>query len=442
MSKIIFNEFQRQQLENNPNVNHVSDRSISYKPEFKIAAIKEYKNGKGPTDIFIEYGFDLDIIGSKKPQQCLKRWRKTYEKYGEEGFKNELRGKGSTGRPSSKDLTVEDKLKKAEARIAFLEMEKRLLKKVRRTREEGEETKLTLSEKFQLIEATIRRYGLVRMVSYLCELATVKRKSYYAWLKAEPKRIDRERKDVQDYKLIKQVFDEKNGKSGGRDIRMVLENDYFTVMNLKKIYRIMNKFNLESKIRRSNPYKRMAQATQEHRTRPNILNRNFVHSEPGKVLLTDITYLYLENGIPVYLSCVKDGSTREILAYYLSTTLEMRLVYRTLDNLINALDGNVHPEAILHSDQGFHYTNPEYRKKVKKLGFIQSMSRKGNCWDNAPIESFFGHLKDEIDASSCQTLTELKGVIEDYMVYYNTYRYQWGLKKMAPEQYRSHLLSA
>ncbi|QNF29909.1 IS3 family transposase [Metabacillus elymi] len=442
MSKIIFNEFQRQQLENNPNVNHVSDRSISYKPEFKIAAIKEYKNGKGPTDIFIEYGFDLDIIGSKKPQQCLKRWRKTYEMYGEEGFKNELRGKGSTGRPSSKDLTVEDKLKKAEARIAFLEMEKRLLKKVRRTREEGEETKLTLSEKFQLIEATIRRYGLVRMVSYLCELATVKRKSYYAWLKAEPKRIDRERKDVQDYKLIKQVFDEKNGKSGGRDIRMVLENDYFTVMNLKKIYRIMNKFNLKSKIRRSNPYKRMAQATQEHRTCPNILNRNFVHSEPGKVLLTDITYLYLENGTPVYLSCVKDGSTREILAYYLSTTLEMRLVYRTLDNLINALDGNVHPEAILHSDQGFHYTNPEYRKKVKKLGFIQSMSRKGNCWDNAPIESFFGHLKDEIDASSCQTLTELEGVIEDYMVYYNTYRYQWGLKKMAPEQYRSHLLSA
>ena len=130
MSKIIFNEFQRQQLENNPNVNHVSDRSISYKPEFKIAAIKEYKNGKGPTDIFIEYGFDLDIIGSNKPQQCLKRWRKTYEKYGEEGFKNELRGKGSTGRPSSKDLTVEEKLKKAEARIAYLEMENDFLKKL------------------------------------------------------------------------------------------------------------------------------------------------------------------------------------------------------------------------------------------------------------------------------------------------------------------------
>jgi len=130
MSKIIFNEFQRKQLENNPNVNHVSDRSITYKPEFKIAAIKENQNGKGPKDIFIEYGFDLDIIGPEKPQQCLKRWRKTYEKYGEEGFKNERRGKGSTGRPSSKDLTLEDKLKKAEARIAFLEMENDFLKKL------------------------------------------------------------------------------------------------------------------------------------------------------------------------------------------------------------------------------------------------------------------------------------------------------------------------
>ncbi|MGN7938748.1 IS3 family transposase [Metabacillus sp. 22489] len=429
-------------LQYTPNVNHVSDRSISYKPEFKIAAIKENQNGKGPMDIFIEHGFDLDIIGSEKPQQCLKRWRKTYEMYGEEGFRNERRGKGSTGRPSSKDLTLEDKLKKAEARIAFLEMEKRLLKKVRRTREEGEETRLTLSEKFQLIEETIRKHGLIRMVSYLCELAAVKRKSYYAWLKAEPKRINRERKDEQDFILIKQVYDEKNGKSGGRDIRMVLENDYFTVMNLKKIYRIMKKFNLKSKIRRSNPYKRMAQATQEHRTCSNILNRNFAQNEPGKVLLTDITYLYLENGTPVYLSCVKDGSTREILAYYLSTTLEMRLVYRTLDNLIDALDGNIHPEAILHSDQGFHYTNPEYRRRIKKLGFIQSMSRKGNCWDNAPMESFFGHLKDEIDTSSCQSLTQIREVIEDYIVYYNSYRYQWGLKKMAPEQYRGHLLSA
>jgi transposase-like protein len=130
MSKIIFNEFQRKQLESNPNIEHVSDRSISYKAEFKIKAVKENLKGKGPLDIFIDHGFDVNIIGSEKPGQCLKRWRKSYQEFGEEGFFMERRGKGSTGRPSSKEMTVEEKLKKAEARIAFLEMENDLLKKL------------------------------------------------------------------------------------------------------------------------------------------------------------------------------------------------------------------------------------------------------------------------------------------------------------------------
>ncbi|WP_369696043.1 DDE-type integrase/transposase/recombinase [Shouchella clausii] len=85
------------------------------------------------------------------------------------------------------------------------------------------------------------------------------------------------------------------------------------------------------------------------------------------------------------ISCVKDGTTREIVAHYLTTSLEMSIVYKTLQRLNVALEGNVHPGAILHSDQGFHYTHPNYQKKVKALGFTQSMSRRGNCLDNAPM---------------------------------------------------------
>ncbi|MCM3774752.1 IS3 family transposase [Fictibacillus phosphorivorans] len=442
MSKIKFDEFQRKQLENNPNVSHVSEQNISYKPEFKEKAVQENLAGKGPMDIFLEHGFDLKMIGPEKPKQCLKRWRRSYEKFGNEVFYTERRGKGSTGRPSSKELTAEEKLKKAEARIAFLEMENGLLKKARRTREAGEEEQaLTLSEKFQLIEETIRRFQLKRMVSYLCGIAGVKRKSYYAWLKAEDKRSKREQRDEEDYKLIKQIYDKRNKRDGGREIKMKLENDYGVIMNLKKIFRLTRKFNIQSIIRRKNPYRRLAKATQKHKNCPNVLNRKFVQ-EPGVVLLTDITYLYLENRTKVYLSCVKDGTTREILAYHLSTSLEMGIVYKTLDNLIMSLDGNVHPEALLHSDQGVHYTHPEYRKRVKELGFTQSMSRKGNCLDNAPIESFFGHFKDEVDATTCKTVAELRGKIEDYMEYYNSARYQWGLKKMTPEQFRGYLLAA
>lgn len=130
MSKIIFNEIQIKLLESIPNVDHVSERSISYTPDFKIRAVKENFNGKGPVQIFIEHGFDLQMIGSEKPKQCLKRWRKSFKQFGEDGFLTERRGKGTTGRPSSKQLTVEENLRKAEARIKYLEAELEFLKKL------------------------------------------------------------------------------------------------------------------------------------------------------------------------------------------------------------------------------------------------------------------------------------------------------------------------
>ncbi|KUP05723.1 transposase [Bacillus coahuilensis m2-6] len=130
MSKIIFNEHQRRILDSNPNVASVSDRAIQYTPEFKIRAVKENMDGKGPCKIFIEAGFDLQVISTKKAQSSLARWRTTYKTYGEDGFLEERRGKGSTGRPTSKNLSPDKKLEKAEARIKYLEAELELLKKL------------------------------------------------------------------------------------------------------------------------------------------------------------------------------------------------------------------------------------------------------------------------------------------------------------------------
>ncbi|GEN36889.1 HTH domain-containing protein [Aneurinibacillus danicus] len=128
MSKIIFNAFQIKQLEANPNVSKVSERSIAYHPDFKLKAVKENLKNKEPMQIFLENGFDLSIIGKEKPNQCLKRWRKLYKEVGEGAFHTERRG--STGRPSSKRSTPEVELKKAQARIAFLEAELDFLKKL------------------------------------------------------------------------------------------------------------------------------------------------------------------------------------------------------------------------------------------------------------------------------------------------------------------------
>lgn len=130
MSNIFFNEHQRQLLDVNPNVASVSDRAIQYTSGFKIRAVKENLAGKGPTQIFIENGFDLEMIGSSKAKSALKRWRRTFNQFGEDGFLEERRGKGSTGRPSTKTLSAENKLEKAELRIRYLEAEIELLKKL------------------------------------------------------------------------------------------------------------------------------------------------------------------------------------------------------------------------------------------------------------------------------------------------------------------------
>ena len=94
----------------------------------------------------------------------------------------------------------------------------------------------------------------------------------------------------------------------------------------------------------------------------------------------------------------------------------------------------------IYSDQGFHYTNPQYADRVKGMGMVQSMSRKGNCIDNAPIESFFGHFKDDVEYKDCKTFEELKIKVDEYMNEYNNERHQWGIQKMTPVEYRNHLL--
>ncbi|MBB6455439.1 transposase InsO family protein [Salirhabdus euzebyi] len=275
----------------------------------------------------------------------------------------------------------------------------------------------------------------------MCELAGVSRSGYYDWLKAAPLRVKRDEQDELDIVLIKEIFNNNRGKVGALQIKLFMENDYSSVMNHKKIRRLMVKYNLVTKIRRANPYRKMAKATKEHRTCPNLLNREFNQREPGKVLLTDITYLYYGKGQKAYLSCIKDGATKEIVAYHLSTSLEMDIVYKTLKKLKLAVGNQFHPEAILHSDQGFHYTYPLFQSKVKKLGLRQSMSRKGNCWDNAPMESFFGTFKDLAEYKSFDNLRDVTKEVDRVIYEYNHNRYQWGLNKMTPEEFRGHLIA-
>ncbi|WP_396265793.1 IS3 family transposase [Halobacillus shinanisalinarum] len=223
-----------------------------------------------------------------------------------------------------------------------------------------------------MIEQTLREKGLKHLIQYFCKIAGVSRSGYYNWLKAEDTRQRKEQKDEADYKVIKKVYDNHQGKVGALQIKMFLEHDESITMNHKRIRRLMKKYNLKCKIRVANPYKQIAKATQEHKTCENKLERHFNQGEPHKVLLTDITYVYYAEGRKAYLSVIKDGATREALAYHLSTSLKMDLVYQTIDKLMEREDFIPHPECLIHSDQGVHYTHPDFQKKIKALGMNQS----------------------------------------------------------------------
>jgi len=268
----------------------------------------------------------------------------------------------------------------------------------------------------------------------LCDIAQISRSGYYKWLSNSG--VNR---DYDDYRLIKEIFDKGKKKLGWRPIQMRLKEDCGVIMNHKKIKRIMRENDLVVKIRRKNPYKMIMKKTQEHRIFDNILNREFKQDYPRKVLCTDITYLYYGLGRKAYLSVIKDIATKEVVSWELSNNLTMKFV---LDSINNLKDNDIlNNKTLIHSDQGFQYTNPEYILKVKSLNLIQSMSRKGNCIDNAPIESFFGHLKDDINYKEAKTFYQLHDMLNTYMNYYNNNRYQWDLKKMTPVQYRDHLLN-
>lgn len=275
-------------------------------------------------------------------------------------------------------------------------------------------------------------------IKVLCKIGNVSRSGYYRWRKYS----DQPDKDIRDYEMILDVFKQGRKKLGWRCVKMGLAKNKGIVMNHKKIQRIMKKYLLFAKIRRRNPYKDMAKKTQEHRTCDNILNREFKQTQPLKVFCTDITYLFFNHHL-AYLSVIKDICSGEIVGWKVATHITMTLVMETIEKMKN--NDNLPIESfrniMIHSDQGFHYTNPQYIREIKSLNMIQSMSRKGNCIDNAPMESFFGHFKDEVDYKDCRTYEELELLVEEYIEYYNNKRYQWDLKKMTPVEYRNHLLS-
>ena len=296
--------------------------------------------------------------------------------------------------------------------------------------------------KYQIIQETVRQNGNLLNIKWLCSVAGVSRSGYYHYLAAEDVRQQCEEQDRRDFHLIVNAYSFRGCDKGARGIYMrLLHMEPMVHMNLKKIRRLMKKYGLKCPIRKTNPYRRMAKAMKTAQVAPNLLNREFESRGPRAVLLTDITYITGDKAPRCYLSTIIDACTKELLAWKLSDSLEIDFVLDTVNDLIAKHGVSLNAETLIHSDQGAHYTSVRFVQLVKDSSLRHSMSRRANCWDNAPQESFFGHMKDEIDISSCETVHEVYEVLLAWTEYYNTERYQWDLARLSPREYYDYLMT-
>ena len=295
------------------------------------------------------------------------------------------------------------------------------------------------SFKFSVIRDTLSEDRNVLTVTELCDIAGVSRSGYYGWLRAEETRRKREERDRSDFRLILEAYRFRGYDKGVRGIHMRLLHMGIR-MNTKKIRRLMRKYRLSCPVRKANPYRRLQKAIRSNNTAENLVHREFEAHGPRSILLTDITYIPL-NGSYCYLSTILDACTKQVLSYVLSESLEVDFVLETVKQLIEKHGLSLSKETILHSDQGCHYTCVKFIQLVKSSALRQSMSRKGNCWDNAPQESFFGHMKDELAAQipTWTSISDVRQSIDDWMDYYNNDRYQWDLAKLSPNEYYDYL---
>lgn len=298
--------------------------------------------------------------------------------------------------------------------------------------------KVKPQEKYEIIKKIIAQKKNKLSLTYMFKIANVSKSGYYQHFKQTNAKLIKMMNDEEDFEKVMMAYQFKGYNKGARGIKMTLEIQWQITMNLKKIRRLMKKFGLYCPIRKANPYRRMAKALKTSHVAPNRLERKFKDGKPNQILLTDITYLTYDFNKRAYLSGIKDGVSNEIHAYKVSQSLDISFVEETMDQLYNI---TLSPSALINSDQGSHYTSHTFQRCVKELNIAQSMSRRGNCWDNAPIESFFGHMKDDINLTNCKSFEDVVIVIDDYMNYYNHYRYQWNLKRMSPKAYGDMLRS-
>lgn len=277
--------------------------------------------------------------------------------------------------------------------------------------------------------AAIYKHRNQYTISKMCQFFEVSRSGYYDYAK----RIENPDRDETLAQLIRRCQMRTNSTYGYRRVKLWILRETGQNINHKAVLRVMHKYGLLSQVRRRRKYTQYKQYLHRYN---NVLDRDFRTDYPNQKWVTDISYIHTKQGV-LYLSMIKDLFDNSIVAYRTGTEQSVDLV---LDTIRKAKQNEaVTAELHLHSDQGFQYTSHGYFNLTKDYGITPSMSRRGNCLDNAPAENFFGILKTEcINRVKIKTINEAKRLIDEYIHFYNYERIQ--LKtKLTPFEKRCQL---
>lgn len=284
--------------------------------------------------------------------------------------------------------------------------------------------------RYLYMEQNRSRYRVAKMARWL----QVSKSGYYAWRSRNPSLRDQENELL--LAQIKQLHEQSRGIYGSRKIGQKLNQDSDKPINHKRVERIMRENGIRSKTHRK--YKA---TTNSHHNLPvaeNILNRDFHATTPGRKMVSDITYIPTDEGW-LYLAGVMDLCGQKIVGISMDSRMTKELCMAALRDAIGHT-GNTQG-CILHSDRGSQYCSLDYQALAREHGFISSMSRKGNCWDNAPMESFWGKLKQEwLNDQHFGTREEAKAAVFEYIwIFYNRVRIHEANGYQTPEEYyRQH----
>ncbi|MER1136766.1 IS3 family transposase [Pseudomonas aeruginosa] len=315
--------------------------------------------------------------------------------------------------PKSKALTPEQqKIQELEARINRLEREKAIFKKGYRSLDVGRTRSYALIDQLSEQES----------VEVVCSAFEVARSCYYVH-RLRRRRVDARRVALRSQ--VNQLFSQSRGSAGSRSILGMLREEGVTIGRFR-VRRLMRELGLVSKQPGSHAYK---QATVERPDIPNRLNREFATEHPNQVWCGDITYVWAQ-GRWHYLAAVLDLHTRRVIGWAFSTKPDAELVIKALDM---AYEQRGKPQQVLfHSDQGSQYASRLFRQRLWRYRMQQSMSRRGNCWDNSPMERLFRSLKSEwVPSTGYLTAQEAQRDISHYLMH----RYNW----ISPHQFNDGL---